>query len=56
VSCTKVRKSLDNTLWMQKEQTFPLRPGDWLLSSGKITEQLQMSKEGNYKAVGAKDV
>jgi hypothetical protein len=26
VSCTKVRKSLDDTLWMQKEQTFPLRP------------------------------
>jgi hypothetical protein len=41
---------------MQKEQTFPLRPGDWLLSSGKIMEHLQMSKEGNYQAVGAKDV
>ncbi len=56
MSRTKIGKSLDDTLWMQKEQTFPLRPRDWLLSSGKIMEQLQMSKVGNYQAVGAKDV
>jgi hypothetical protein len=41
---------------MQKEQTFPLRPGDRLLSSGKIMEQLQMLKDGNYQTVGDKDV
>jgi hypothetical protein len=49
-------KSLDDKLWIKKEQTFPLRPGDWLLSSGKIIKQIQMSKEGNYQAGGAKDV
>jgi hypothetical protein len=41
---------------MQKEQIFPLRPGNWLLSSVKVMGQLQMSKEGNCQAVGAKDV
>jgi hypothetical protein len=41
---------------MQKEQTFPLRPGDWLLSSGNIMEQLQMLKDGSYQTVGDKNV
>ncbi len=56
MSWTKGGKSLDDTLWMQKKQTFPLKPGDWLLSSGKIMKQLQMSKEGDYQDMGAKDI